>query len=79
MAVKPINQLSARTPAAADVLAVADPFNGQTGKATVKQVNNTAFANYATAVQYVATGSKIPPSFILTFPRSFAVSPDFLT
>jgi hypothetical protein len=41
MPVKPINQLPARTPALADVLAVADPFNGQTGKSTVSQLTST--------------------------------------
>lgn len=41
MAVKPINELAPRTPSATDVLAVADPFNGQTGKSTAAQILNT--------------------------------------
>lgn len=41
MAVKPINELAPRTPSSTDVLAVADPFNGQTGKSTAAQILNT--------------------------------------
>lgn len=62
MPVKPINQLPARTPAAADVFAVADPLNGQTGKATSTQIVNaglptkTGNANKALVVNSGATG-----------------------
>lgn len=46
MAVKPINELAPRTPSATDVLAVADPFNGQTGKSTTTQVVKAGLPPY---------------------------------
>ena len=71
MPVKPINQLSARTPALADVLAVADPFNGQTGKSTVQQAANAGL-RLGTAVIETVTGTNYVP-------YTYAITPGFPT
>lgn len=52
MASKKISELTAKTPAAADVLAVADPSTGIAGKSTCNQITYTGLASWSKFTTY---------------------------